>query len=110
MESIINRIYELLYLPITTPYNLLDNAKLENYSYVKYYKHEEWFISEMECLCPDKKLHKFFYHFDLNDSLHHVVMETQGEMDIVFDRKTELNKSINEYKKMKKENIINEAV
>ena len=37
MDAYIKKIYDMLYSPIISPYNLLENAKLDNYSYVKYY-------------------------------------------------------------------------
>ena len=36
MDSAIENIYNLLHAPILTPYNLLENVKLDNYMYVNY--------------------------------------------------------------------------
>lgn len=33
MDAYIKKIYDMLYSPIISPYNLLENAKLDNYSY-----------------------------------------------------------------------------
>ena len=50
MNKYIDNIFKLLYSPIVTPYNLLENAKLKNYSYVKYYKGSDGLITEMKCI------------------------------------------------------------
>lgn len=49
MDVQIKKIYDMLYSPIISPYNLLENAKLENYSYVKYYTNETGLVAEMQC-------------------------------------------------------------
>ena len=50
MDAYIKKIYDMLYSPIISPYNLLENAKLENYSYVKYFTNEEGLVAEMQCV------------------------------------------------------------
>lgn len=109
MKSYIKKIYDLLYSPIITPYNLLENAELENYNYVKYYKGEKGLISEMECVC-EEAVRKFYYCFDAENALSQILMETLGEKEIVFDRDIELDKIIDEYKILKDANLSMEAV
>ena len=50
MDAYIKKIYDMLYSPIISPYNLLENAKLDNYSYVKYYKNKIGLVAEMQCV------------------------------------------------------------
>ena len=38
----INGLYELMFKDIVTPFNLLENARLGNYQYVKYYTKKEY--------------------------------------------------------------------
>ena len=64
MDAYIKKIYDMLYSPIISPYNLLENAKLENYSYVKYFTNEEGLVAEMQCVIPGEGEMVFYYQFD----------------------------------------------
>lgn len=97
MDEYIKKIYELLYSPIITPYNLLENAKLDNYKYVKYYKNKIGLICEMKCLMELEEEVIFYYHFDNNDSLFKIYMKQNGKQDKVFDREVELERTKEEY-------------
>ena len=91
MQSDIKKIYDLLNSPILTPYNLLENVKLENYSYVNYYKGEQGVICEMKCTSLDKEEANYYYFFDRNDHLFKVNMQVAGAEKVeVFNRDTEL--------------------
>lgn len=107
MNEYIKKIYDMLYSPILTPYNLLENAKLENYSYVKYYKDKTNLVAEMECkVDDDTKI--FYYYFDEKDYLERIYMKTSKNRKIIFDREKEIEKSKIEYYKSlpKLDNII----
>jgi hypothetical protein len=97
MENYINRIYNLLYSPVVTPYNLLENAKLPNYEYVNYYKGETGLIAEMQCTIEEGYKAIFFYHFDSSDNLQKVFMTTEGKKELVFDRQIEVKKVTEKY-------------
>lgn len=86
MDETIRKIYELMHSPIITPYNLLKNVKLDNYSYVNYYKGELGLITEMACSMDDGVEAIFYYHFDEKDRLMKIYQEIKGEQNIVFDR------------------------
>lgn len=90
MDKYIRKIYEMLHSPIVTPYNLLENAKLDNYSYVNYYKGENGLIAEMKCITEDNVNAIFFYHFDSEDNLMKIFMKTGSTKELVFDRNDEL--------------------
>lgn len=92
MNKRIKKIYDLLYSPIVTPYNLLENAKLDNYSYVTYYKGKDGLIAEMQCSMDDEGEVIFYYNFDFEDKLSQIYMMQNGEKQLVFDRKTEIEK------------------
>jgi len=104
-ETIIQKIYELKEHAIITPASLLDNARLDNYSYVKYYrKNEDAFIVEMECICDDGIKRVFDYIFNNNNNLLQV-KATPGNLlqtDVLFDREIELNVLLSRYKKVQK--------
>lgn len=97
MDNLIKKIYDMMYSPIVTPYNLLENAKLDNYSYVKYYKSENGLIAEMECFIPEEGKKIFYYHFDQRDYLESIYMQDNGEKRKVFDRDSAIKEAKDEY-------------
>lgn len=90
MEHYIEKIYKLMYSPVVTPYNLLENVKLDNYSYVNYYKGEHGITAEMKCMTDDQVETVFYYNFDKEDKLFDVYMEVDSVKTLVFDREKEL--------------------
>ena len=78
MDVQIKKIYDMLYSPIISPYNLLENAKLENYSYVKYYTNETGLVAEMQCEILGGGEQIFYYQFDKKDFLQKIY---QGKID-----------------------------
>lgn len=101
MNDYINKIYNLLYSPIVTPYNLLDNVKLPNYEYVNYYKKNDGLITEMKCTLEDGRNAIFYYHFDMDDNLQLVCMDNDDQQVLVFDRQSEIQKQLLKYLKDK---------
>ncbi|WP_312353942.1 hypothetical protein [Aminipila sp.] len=97
MDAYLNKIYEMMYLPIVSPYNLLENAKIDNYSYVKYYNSDEGLIAEMKCDVPREGEKTFYYHFDKKDYLKKIYMEVDGIKEIVFDRNKAIQEAKSEY-------------
>ena len=91
MEKYIDKLYTLLHSPIITPYNLLENAKLDNYNYVKYYKGNDGLIAEMQCVNDDAVEVTFFYEFNKNDELDFIFMKENKELEVVFSRDKEIN-------------------
>jgi len=92
MDERFQQLYELLYSPIITPYNLLENAKLDNYDYVNYSKIENGMLVTMKCTIERDLIANFFYFFDDNDCLQMVKMETDEGMETIFDRQSEIEK------------------
>lgn len=99
MEKYFDEIFKLMYSPIITPYNLLDNAKLDNYSYVKYYKKNNYFITEMKCQVDENET-LFFYYFDDKNFLQKIYMEQEGIGNFVFDRKENIEDAKLKYYKL----------
>ncbi len=110
MDKMIKKIYELMHSPIVTPYNLLENAKLDNYNYVNYYKGEVGLVAEMECSMDDGVDAIFYYCFDENDKLTKVYEEVKGQKNIVFDREEELSNVRGTYIAKRKESTNSKAV
>lgn len=91
MQNLIDKIYKLIYSPLVTPYNLLSNAKLNNYEYVKYYKDSSGLIAEMKCKIEDA-YEIFYYHFDENDFLQEIYKFQNGCKVLIYSRKQEIHK------------------
>lgn len=96
MDAYIKKIYDMLYSPILTPYNLLENAKIENYNYVKYYKHDDGLITEMECEVSGKT-EVYYYYFNAKDYLQQIYIILNGQKEILFDRNNAIEAAKLEY-------------
>ena len=99
MNAYIQKIYDMMYLPILTPYNLLENAKLQNYKYVKYYKDLKGLVAELACEIPDEGMRVFYYKFDNRDFLQKITMEFNGNEEIIFEREKEILQAKKDYYK-----------
>ena len=109
MDNNIEKLYKLIYSPIVTPYNLIENSKLDNYEYVKYYKSLDGLICEMKCITEDGIEAVFYYNFDDEDKLYKVYMETTDEKKIVFNREEEIEKIRKQYS-MNRDNIFSKCI
>lgn len=98
-----NKIYDLSYLPLLTPYNLLDNLKLDNYTSVNYTKTTSGIIAEVNCLV-NKSPMSFYYEFDLSNNLNKIYYYEDNNIDFLFDRTELLDKYRKSY--LKKEQIV----
>ncbi|MDK2794416.1 MAG: hypothetical protein PWP75_1045 [Caldanaerobacter sp.] len=103
MYKSLKKIYDLLYSPIVTPYNLLANANLDNYKYVNFYKGEKGLIAEMQCVMEDGVSEVFYYHFDENNFLQEVYRLEGKNKVLIYSRAKQIvkekKKFIEEYKK-----------
>lgn len=97
MYDEIKDIYDALFSHIITPFNLLENAKLPNYSYVKYYKNNDGLVAEIKCFVEGDGEAVFYYYFDNKDRLNMVVKNTNGKSEVVFEREKELINAIKRY-------------
>lgn len=97
MNNYIKKIYDMLYSPILTPYNLVENAKLKNYNYVKYYTNSIGVVAEMQCVIPDEGEKVFYYQFDKKDYLQVIYQDSIEKGAIVFNREAEIVAAKEEY-------------
>lgn len=97
MNDRIKGIYDMMYSPILTPYDLLENAKLGNYKYVKYYSNDIGIVAEMQCVIADDDVKTFHYQFDDRDFLQEIYCDLDGGKDIIFRRETGLEDAKNGY-------------
>lgn len=89
----INELYNLMFKDIVTPFNLLENAKLDNYQYVKYYTKKDYFIAEMKCCMGNNDDRIFYYYFDKNNRLEKIHQKFNGgKKELLFDRDLEIEK------------------
>lgn len=97
----INGLYELMFKDIVTPFNLLENARLGNYQYVKYYTKKEYFIAEMKCSLGVQDTRTFYYCFDTDSKLQRIYQKCNNfSKELLFDRSTEIER----IKKLSKNN------
>lgn len=98
MAISIDRIYELMYSPIITPWNLVENAKLDNYDYVNFFKKDGYLIVEMKCFTDESEYSIYQYKFDHKDALVEIIQILDDENIILFNRENELLKNIGDNK------------
>lgn len=108
MKKYIDRLYTLLHSPMITPYNLLENAKLDNYNYVKYYKGSNGLIAEMECINADANEMIFYYKFNVKDELETIIMKDRDNTQVMFNRNDEIKlikERINEFTSLEEKSV-----
>lgn len=106
MNEIIQQIYDLVYSPVLTPYNLVDNAKLDNYDYVTFSKIESGILATMKCKIHFPMDAVFSYYFDKSDYLQTVTLKTDLGTEVIFDRNTETQKLKERFNHSLPKNII----
>lgn len=99
--GLFKEIYDLTYLPLLTPYNLIDNLKLENYISVKYNKKDNNIIAEIDCIIDDRVI-TFYYEFDAENNLKLIYYYENNNKEYLFDRETMLKELRETYNKSKK--------
>lgn len=87
MKKGMDRLLELHNSSILTPYNLLQNALLPNYEYVKYYGLGEDMTAEVKCSMDG--VDTIFYYYFIDNNLQKIEMEQSGTVEVKFDRKLE---------------------
>lgn len=108
MPKFIFNEWDLKHKNIATPTNFVENAKLSNYRYVKFYRDGVNLIIEMKCICKDNIERVFFYTFDERDFLQKIISVEENKNKTLFDRKVELRRLNNDKKYFaRKDNKIN---
>jgi len=101
IDETIKEIYNMLYSPVVTPYNLLDNARLENYDYVMYKRSDIGLVAILRCTVEPGFKPDFYYYFDQKDNLLKIIMQTEENEEVIFDRQSEIKKLEKKYKNEK---------
>ena len=97
MDAYIKRIYDMLYSSVLTPYNLIENVKLPNYKYVKYYRNNIGVVAEMQCLVDEGEEKVFYYQFDQKDYLLKIYYYDNGVEEFIFDRQLAIEEAKESY-------------
>lgn len=82
---------DLLTSKLVTPMDLAENARLDNYEYIKYYQKKQFLIAEMKVI-ENKKIYFFYYYFDNNNFLQKIKLKINKKINILFSRKKEIEK------------------
>lgn len=99
MDAYIKKIYDMLYSPILTPYNLLENVKLPNYNYLKYYTNSIGVVAEIQCYIDEQEERTFFYQFNQKDYLQRIYYYDNGIEEDLFDRQRAVDDAKEDYYK-----------
>lgn len=100
MNNVFNKIYDLTYLPLLTPSNLIESLKVDNFISINYSKNEIGIIADVRCFV-DKKEMSFIYQFDQKDFLISIHYIEDGKIEYLFNRNLELKDLRKEYIKSK---------
>ncbi|OSA89539.1 UNVERIFIED_ORG: hypothetical protein B2H93_15870 [Clostridium botulinum] len=103
--SLFNEIYDLTYLPILTPYNLINTLKLDNYISLNMHKGDLGIISEITCLIDGSNI-TFYYEFDENDHLLKAYYYEDTTINYLFNREDSIKKLKSEYYKSNSQKIV----
>lgn len=91
--NIKENIIKLINDNLITPFNLVENARLKNYEYVKYYQKDNFLISEMKVIMYRKDC-IFYYYFDKENKLQKIYCEFEETIEELFSREKELKKEV----------------
>lgn len=96
--NLFDKIYNLTYSPLLTPYNLIETLKLDNYISLNMKKNELGIISEITCRIDNDNI-TFIYEFDKNDYILNIYYYENGNKIYLFDRNESLQEHRDEYNK-----------
>ncbi|GKZ03065.1 hypothetical protein ANS017_17260 [Paraclostridium bifermentans] len=98
--NLFNEIYDLTYLPLLTPANLIENLNLDNFKNINYSKNEIGIMAQVICEI-DKSMIKFYYQFDSKNFIDTIYYYENNEIEFMFDRKKMLSNLRNEFSDLK---------
>ncbi|WP_284641220.1 hypothetical protein [Paenibacillus silviterrae] len=110
METLLNKLYDEIYSPKITPYELVSNAKLDHYQYVNMYKESEGLTVESSCLMGAGIYAKFVYKFDLNDKLLSLTSFYDGIEKVEYNRSIAIQEIKEQLQDLLAANLKSEAV
>lgn len=90
--SLFNKIYDLNFSPLLTPYNLIETLKITNYVSLNMTKNEVGIIAELKCIIDNDTIN-FIYEFDANDYIQSLYYYEENQKHYLFNRNQELIES-----------------
>lgn len=87
--SLFNKIYDLTYSPLLTPYNLIETLKVDNYISLNMKKNDIGIVAEISCLI-DNDVYTFIYEFDKNDYILSLYYYENNNIHYLFNRNEDL--------------------
>jgi|GEM_PF-3917816 len=94
--SLFDEIYNLTYLPIVTPNNLLDNFKYDSYNSILFKKVKTGLLAEINCTINNDNI-TFYYEFDESNYLNYAYYYESNNKIYLFNRAQLLDSFKNEY-------------
>lgn len=98
MNKLFDKIYNLTYTPLVTPFNLLNNLKLDNYHEINFHKRNGEIVAQIKCTI-DNKMSTFEYIFNSDNFLMKITHIDKSGNEILFDRNSELSTDRDDYLK-----------
>ncbi|MBN3524655.1 hypothetical protein [Paenibacillus apiarius] len=92
MNQEIKALHDLEYGHVLMPSELINNAKLPNYEYVKFSSSPKGLVAECMCVLEDETRAIFNYYFDDKDRLMKLTAVQGTNVETLFDRKDEISK------------------
>ncbi|QOI36811.1 hypothetical protein [Leptospira interrogans] len=89
----IKQIYNLLYSPLITPENLVDNLREDTYTSIHFYKTDEGIIVEVNAMLSNEIV-TYSYYFDKQELLQSVKKGSGNNVESLFNRSESYGKSI----------------
>ncbi|HBE9815600.1 hypothetical protein ACWJU0_05000 [Clostridioides difficile] len=84
--NLFNDIYDLTYLPLLTPTNLIENLSLDNFHKINYSKNKTGILAEVLCTVDKQKIN-FYYQFDCKNFLDKIYYYENKQIEYLFNRK-----------------------
>lgn len=95
-EEMIKQICDLANDYLLSPFDLVENARLDNYEYIKYYSKDDYLICEMKFEVSLEK-YVFYYYFDKDNKLQQIYGRKGRVKKLYFNRKDAIAEKVFEY-------------
>lgn len=95
--NLFDKIYDLTFSPLLTPYNLIDTLKNSNYHSLNMKKNDTGIVAEITCNIDKDSIMTFIYEFDSNDFILSLYYLEDNKKVYLFNRHEELHDYKKEY-------------
>ncbi|MEK4149026.1 hypothetical protein NST02_18345 [Robertmurraya sp. FSL W8-0741] len=89
--DIIERLFEELYAPKLTPFELLENARLSNYISVNFHSEDNYLIGVTKCFLETGDQAEYIYTFNSENMLISINENIRNEIREIYNRYKEIN-------------------